>query len=189
MVQTTDVYNVLESFTGENLTIGQIRDLLNEKARPFVEKINEIESSIDFIKTAALYLLLKQHYYQGFYIEEKFINNCKEIGEKEFALAAYMFGIVLGYDNTYECLYDKLHLAIFKEKEPAASKSRQKEEPTVEAYLFPKDTDMTEDINFPCTMIKYKKDNTPDGRCNPKKVTTKEEYLEKINKDWRVVKN
>ncbi len=44
------------------------------------------------------------------------IEYSKKIGEFEFSIAAYLLGITLGYDKTYDALYETVNLPILKKK-------------------------------------------------------------------------
>ena len=68
---------------------------------------------MDFSKVATLFMILRNKYKEDFFYEKKFIAYCKSFGF-EFELAAYLLGIVLGHEHTYDCMYDMLPLSIFK---------------------------------------------------------------------------
>ena len=85
----------------------------NPGAQGFFNKIDEFESRVDFSKVATLFLILRNRYKEDFVYEEDFITYCKNFGF-EFELAAYLLGIVMGHQHTYDCMYDMLPLPIFK---------------------------------------------------------------------------
>ena len=58
-------------------------------------------------------MILRNRYKEDFFYEKEFIEYCKSFGF-EFELAAYLLGIVLGHEHTYDCMYDMLPLSIFK---------------------------------------------------------------------------
>ena len=68
-----------------------------------------------FAVAAPLFLLLKDKFSSGFYIDSKTIDYAKTFGF-ECSVAIYLLGLTLGYDKTYDAYYDCIKLPIFKEK-------------------------------------------------------------------------
>ena len=83
--------------------------------KKFLDYTIEIVPDYDLIKIATLFYIFRRQYIEGFKNE----SHWKKGGDdcpKEFAIACYMLGCTLGYEHTYDCLYDELPLAIFKPK-------------------------------------------------------------------------
>ena len=68
-----------------------------------------------FAVAAPLFLLLKDKFSSGFYIDSKTIDYAKTFGF-ECSVAIYLLGLTLGCDKTYDAYYDYIKLPIFKEK-------------------------------------------------------------------------
>ncbi len=66
-----------------------------------------------FAVAAPLFLLMKDKFSNGFYIDMKIINYAKTFGF-ECSVAVYLLGITLGYDKTYDAYYDFVKLPIFE---------------------------------------------------------------------------
>lgn len=115
-IKNTQIFALLDSLRKHpELQYKQIyrRLVENTAAQGFFKKIDEYESRVDFSKVATLFLILRNRYKENFFYEEDFIGSCKKIGF-EFVLAAYLLGIVMGHEHTYDCMYDMLPLSIFK---------------------------------------------------------------------------
>ena len=115
-IKNTQIFVLLDSLRKHpELQYEQIYRWLveNTAAQGFFKKIDEYESRVDFSKVATLFMILRNKYKEDFFYEKKFIAYCKSFGF-EFELAAYLLGIVLGHEHTYDCMYDMLPLSIFK---------------------------------------------------------------------------
>ena len=115
-IKNTQIFLLLDSLRKHpELQYKQIYQWLveNTAAQGFFKKIDEYESRVDFSKVATLFLILRNKYKEDFFYEKEFIAYCKSFGF-EFELAAYLLGIVLGHEHTYDCMYDMLPLSIFK---------------------------------------------------------------------------
>ncbi|WP_308396872.1 hypothetical protein [Prevotella sp.] len=115
-IKITQIFVLLDSLRKHSeLQYKQIYQWLVENiaAQGFFKKINEYESRVNFSKVATLFLILRNKYKEDFFYEKEFIEYCKSFGF-EFELAAYLLGIVLGHEHTYDCMYDMLPLSIFK---------------------------------------------------------------------------
>lgn len=66
-----------------------------------------------FAVTAPLFLLMKDKFSSGFFIDSKIINYAKTFGF-ECSVAVYLLGLTLGYDKTYDTYYDFIRLPIFE---------------------------------------------------------------------------
>lgn len=115
-IKNTKIFVLLDSLRKHpELRFEQIYQRLveNAAAQGFFKKIDEYELRVDFSKVATLFFVLRNKYKEDFFYEKKFIDHCKSFGF-EFELAAYLLGIVLGHEHTYDCMYDMLPLSIFK---------------------------------------------------------------------------
>ena len=65
-----------------------------------------------FAIAAPLFLLMKDKFSDGFYIDRSTIDYAKKFGFECF-IAVYLLGITLGYDKTYDAYYDFIELTIF----------------------------------------------------------------------------
>ena len=113
----TSIFKFLDSFQNPEPRFDEIYNAIckDESVKGFSSMVDLYESRIDFIKTATLFRYLRDRYSEDFIYEPNLIDSCKKYGE-EFELATYLLGIVMGHMHTYDCLYEKLPLAIFKEK-------------------------------------------------------------------------
>ena len=115
-IKHTQVFRYLDSLRNNpklqfTLIYQQLID--SPETQGFLKKIDEFEPRIDFAKVATLFLVLRNRYKEDFVYEEEFISYCKQF-DFEFELAAYLLGIVMGHMHTYDCMYDRLPLSIFK---------------------------------------------------------------------------
>ena len=120
--EATDVYSKLMLFEGQK----SYPNILN-----YMDSAPEIASFIDragidgFYRVAPLYLkLLDPFRERGIDLNQSIggIPFCRQIKELkkygfDFSLAAYLLGIILGYEKTADALYDSLQLNIFKKEE------------------------------------------------------------------------
>lgn len=86
------------------------------ETQAFISFAQTIVCDYDYITVATLFFKLKSLYRDCFKYDSKLIDSCKKCWPKEFALAAYLLGWVLGYDKTYEELYKMLPLKISSAK-------------------------------------------------------------------------
>lgn len=115
-IKNTQVFRYLDSLRNNpKLQFPQIYQQLidSPETQGFLKKIDEFEPRVDFAKVAILFLVLRNRYKEDFVYEEEFISYCKQF-DFEFELAAYLLGIVMGHMHTYDCMYDRLPLSIFK---------------------------------------------------------------------------
>ena len=118
VIKKTGIYQLLDEFrVRDDARFETIYQSIQQNAQKFIEMTKSYEHRIDFIRTATLYLILRDKFTDDFYYDEGFISYCKKFGD-DFKLAAYMLGIVLGHHHTYDCLYEKLPLALFKNDKP-----------------------------------------------------------------------
>lgn len=138
-IKNTQVFRYLDSLRNNpKLQFTQIYQQLidSPETQGFLRKIDEFEPRVDFAKVATLFLVLRNRYKEDFVYEEEFISYCKQF-DFEFELAAYLLGIVMGHMHTYDCMYDRLPLSIFK----IASKPRITNENGWDAVLAGKETE------------------------------------------------
>lgn len=135
--EATDVYNKLTLLEGRK----SYSDILY-----YMESTPEIESFKDkagmdgFYRVAPLYLkLLDPFREKGIDLNQNIggIPFCKQIEKLkkfgfDFSLAAYLLGIILGYEKTSDALYDSLQLNIFKKEESGVPPFREFIPPTTE---------------------------------------------------------
>ena len=124
-IKSTKIFNLLDSLRKHPKSLFEdIYKVLKEDAgaKEFFKRIDEYESRVKFSKVATLFLLLRNRYNEDFVYEQKIIDHCKKF-EFEFELAAYLLGIVLGHQHTYDSMYDMLPLPIFKKTSNAQSLS------------------------------------------------------------------
>lgn len=81
----------------------------------FLKTVEEIETNVDLLKAASLFFIYRNRYKENFIYEKKWEQVGKKYG-REFSVACYMLGCFLGHDHTYDCMYEHLPLAIFKEQ-------------------------------------------------------------------------
>ncbi len=115
-IKHTQIFMLLDSLRKKSeMQFQKIYQYLadNPRAQGFFNKIGEYESRVEFSKVATLFLILRNRYKEDFFYEKEFVEYCKSFGF-EFELAAYLLGIVLGHEHTYDCMYDMLPLSIFK---------------------------------------------------------------------------
>lgn len=70
-----------------------------------------------FAVAAPLFLLMKDKFSDGFYIDLEFIKYAKTFG-LECYVAVYLLGLTLGYNKTYDAYYNFVKLPIFEVREP-----------------------------------------------------------------------
>lgn len=84
----------------------------------FLTEVEQIGTSVDLLKTAVLFFVYRNRYKEDFHYEEQWEQVGKMYG-KEFCVACYMLGCILGHEHTYDCMYEHLPLAIFKKQKVA----------------------------------------------------------------------
>lgn len=182
-VENTGIYKFLNSVPVETNTT-EILTLLKESSsgQNFIKAVNECATiDADVVNIAILFLIFKNTFSDGFKLNEKtskIIKHAKDVFSKEFAYAAYLLGIYLGNDHTYECLYDQLPLPIFKDKAELTKTSTNKnpvigEEDDNNNRPFHEENDENSKDNQKPRIKSNKK---------AKKVTTKKENLTKREK-------
>lgn len=112
VAESTELYNQLNKDKFFDLVRVVKQSLLSQKCKNDIPDCN-------FYVVAPLYLYLKS--LSGDNLEwgdnlKKIVVNSKKYLGFDFALATYLLGITLGYDGTYDCLYNHVGLSIFKAK-------------------------------------------------------------------------
>ncbi len=126
-IKNTAIFNLLNSFRHPEPKFDNIYNAIcsDESVKGFSSLVDQYESRINFIKIATLFMYLRNRYTEDFKYEPKLIESLKKYGE-EFEFASYLLGVVLGHMHTYDCLYEKLPLAIFKKKVVVPEKPEEK---------------------------------------------------------------
>lgn len=151
--EATDVFKRLMDYTGRK----SYSDILS-----YIETTPEISNFRDkagidgFYRIAPLYLkLLEPFAEKGLDLNGDIggvplnyqIGKLKHFGF-DFSLAAYLLGIILGYDRTSDALYDSLQLSIFRKEE-------ESEEPPFPQEITPNDNGVVEDIKSKETEVPF----------------------------------
>lgn len=182
----------------------------------FINLTRSIVSDFNLIKVATLFFIYRNRYKEEFKYEKGW-NQSKTIG-KDFSIACYMLGCILGHEHTYDCLYEHLPLAIFKAKgtkvivkEPAGEEPIKVQEPsnkdsynqsdvidsndetkTVPNKLVGDDNELTNNAKvlpkFPCKMGKPKKGGGFSKSPKPKIVHNMNSYLDLESQGWKEIK-
>ena len=182
----------------------------------FINLTRSIVSDFNLIKVATLFFIYRNRYKEEFKYENGW-NQSKTIG-KEFSIACYMLGCVMGHEHTYDCLYEYLPLAIFKVKgtkaiveEPVVKEPIKEQESNNEESSNQSDNidsnDETQTIpnkqvgdnseqtinakvlpKFPCMMGKPKKGGGFSKSPKPKMVNNINKYLELESQGWKEIK-
>lgn len=116
-VSSTKIYQFLNDLPKDHKS-SQILTAMkaSEVSKSFLSRVAEIEPRVDFLTTAVIFLMLKKRYGEGLRFEADFVSSLSrnELTKGCFGLAAYLLGLVLGYDKTYDCLYENIPLRIYK---------------------------------------------------------------------------
>lgn len=123
-VESTGIYKLLSAINVPENTNTIYQQIENSD---FCKALNSLEPSCNFLKIAVIYLKIKDEYREGLKYDKSFIDLCKEHFKEDFVVASYLLGIYLGYDKTYDCLYDVVKLPIFKSAEEMSQLQAQKE--------------------------------------------------------------
>lgn len=212
-LQHCNDYNANMSF---NEVIQRLYAQDDSRITNFINLTRSIVSDFDLIKVATLFFIYRNHYKEEFKYENGW-NQSKTIG-KEFSIACYMLGCILGHEHTYDCLYEHLPLAIFKMKgtkaivkEPVVEEPIKEQESTNEESSNQSDNidsnDETKTIpnkqegdnseqtinakvlpKFPCKMGKPKKGGGFSKSPKPKVVNNINKYLELESQGWKEIK-
>ena len=166
----------------------EINEILSsdQGAQTFINTI-----SFDWLKTSVIFLLLRDRYAEGLKSEPDFIDKCKNLGSNNFCLASYLLGIYLGYDKTYDCLYDTIKLPIFKKEIP------QNVPTSTEEYPQSRETLHTNAVQLPNYPFKMQKISKKSGKPSTAKgsaviINNETDYNKYINDKknvWKILAN
>lgn len=123
-VEGTSIYKLLSAINVSEKTNAIYQQIENSD---FCKALNSLETSCNFLKVAVIYLTIRDKYRDGLKYDKIYIDSCKEHFKEDFVVASYLLGIYLGYDKTYDCLYDVVKLPIFKSDEEMLQLQAQKE--------------------------------------------------------------
>lgn len=129
-VERTSIMRILEWNKTNQKAMAIYESLKKDPdSKPFIDKVNQIEPNVDFLMIAVFFLKLKQRYQEGMYYEPEmvmpFLQN--ETTKGSCAIALYLLGIVLGHDKTFEALYERFPLKIFRTQAEMAEIEQQRE--------------------------------------------------------------
>lgn len=116
VAESTGIYHDLKG--------GQFYELANVVLASRLSDMTESATGCRFCIVAPLFLFLKSLFSNGVDMRQTYngasIINTIEYSKKtycfEFALAAYLLGITLGFDKTYDAYYEAIGLPVFKKK-------------------------------------------------------------------------
>lgn len=204
--EATDVFKSLIDYKNKK----SYSDILSYiKTAPEILNFREKAGIDGFYKIAPLYLKLLEPF------AEKGLDLNGDIGgvplnlqiEKlknfgfNFSMAAYLLGIILGYDRTSDALYDSLELSIFKKEEDREVPSSHTEENVGDTCKHPErskrmatskdsltlDTIGYFDYSYPLII------NIKNGKSTSNRTVTSYQELQKViaskkDKEWRIRK-
>lgn len=109
---------------------GHVESIANSKLASETRKA----TGCDFYIVAPLFLYMKDIFKEGMHRDtmlddkpfDEFVASYKKQYGFSFSLAAYLLGVTLGHNGTYDCLYDVEQLKIFKKPEPPKEPSIEK---------------------------------------------------------------
>lgn len=123
-VENTSIYKLLSAINVSEKTNAIYQQIENSD---FCKALIRLEPSCNFLMIAVIYLKIRDEYRDRLKYDKSYIDPCKEHFKEDFVIASYLLGIYLGYDKTYDCLYDKFRLDIFKSAEEMSQLQAQKE--------------------------------------------------------------
>ena len=121
-IEATDIFRTLSALV--EVKLDDIYTKIESSA--FVQNVKTLENNVDVLKVAVIYLKMRDEYTNGLRYDKQYIESCKRWGN-DFILASYLLGATLGYDKTYDCLYDMMELSIFKSAEEISAMREQQE--------------------------------------------------------------
>ena len=192
-IESTSIFKYLDSLD-YNISSKDIAAAVKDspKSRNFIEYANCLLDRYDYMTVATIFFTLKDRYKDRFVYEKDFIEHCKRTWHKDFALAAYLLGWILGHDKTFECLYKKLPLHILeKPRIPAVIHSQLVDDQNPQETI-PENGNKDGDsgISFPIQMGKYNKNGKLNKSCkpNPRTISSYLEYQDLKRKGWEEIK-
>lgn len=114
-----------ETEVAKHLTHPKLEDLVSVIENTDLNTKTHQATQCNFYIVAPLFLYYKSVFAEGFdldlktkeYSESEFINYCKEKYRSEFVICAYLLGLTLGHDKTYNSYYNSIGLSIFRKQE------------------------------------------------------------------------
>lgn len=188
MIESRDIYKILSKIPNTK-QFNEINEILgsDQGAENFIKTI-----SFDWLKTSVIFLLLRHRYAEGLKYEPEFIAKCKNQWTNNFCLASYLLGIYLGYDKTYDCLYDTIKLPIFKKEIPRSVQATIESQPLLKGTPFNNAVQLPD---FPFQMQKYTKSGKPSttkGKVVIVTINNETDYNKYINdkkNEWKIISN
>lgn len=179
-----------------NMNFLEVLSMIGMQSLPaildFLDYANGLSEDVDVIKVAALFFIYRNRYKEGFKYEKQWDDVGKKNG-KDFSVACYLLGIILGHEHTYDCLYEHLPLPIFKgnkdvcdvqddgDDEVTNDESNKEEndpEETLQKRIVPK---------LPCIMGLPAKRGGFKKNPKPREVFDMDTYLELENNGWKEI--
>jgi hypothetical protein len=190
-VETTNIFHELETLSASNkqLSVKDIIEILGEteNGRNFFSAIQDAATNNNAVIIAVLFLVFKNTFIDGFKLD-KSAKKILDYSAKEFPegvnYALYLLGIFLGNDHTFECLYETLPLAIFKDKklEPQECKPLPKEPTT------PEGTQNTNNLfGFPEPKRQFPIKMKKDGKGKARTAKNESQYQKNIKDGYQPI--
>lgn len=138
----TALYNqITESLATDFKSLSQIAISSNLPSR--TDKVTKCQ----FAVAAPLFLLMKDKFSNGFFVDLKTIDYAKTFGF-ECSVAVYLLGLTLGYDKTYDAYYDFVKLPIFElQAESQGANKYVQESNEKEIHLENRNENVVEDLS------------------------------------------
>ncbi|MGL5705858.1 MAG: hypothetical protein ACRDD6_11360 [Tannerellaceae bacterium] len=140
--ESTNVYKKLKGDKFEDL----FKSLEKSEEGKVLAGMTKEETSCDFYRVAPLFLLFKSKFGEGL-ISDQDSANFIEHGKTykfEFSIVAYILGITLGYDKTYDAYYDKINLPLFNKKRIENNDILEESESEVSSVFGEKEPEKTD---------------------------------------------
>ena len=212
----TEIYYLLDSLNTPlfNLKLDSIYELIREKSSKFLEKTDEFESRIDFIKVAVLFLQFRNLINNDFFLDstmEKYLKAAEQRYPEEYELAISLLGLLLGHEHTYDAFYSNLPLSIFRIPEIKIEKTNGNLGESVfpadlAEYVLEEESDMVSEPEqipsqdvvesdlpeislppFPFEMVKYTKQGKIAKSPKRRFVYNEKEYQEALDKEMTIL--
>ena len=211
-IEGSTIFQFLDSLDYDLQTY-QIFDMVKKNSDTtgrFLSFASTLIEGYDYMTVATIFFKFKNAYKDSFVYNQKLVEACKKAWPKEFALAMYLLGWILGHENTFDCLYEKLPLRILKKKVRVVPSISQVDTIDVEEPSrptpIPNSTDAPEakaataepllpfaqnqgcELLFPITMAQPITRGKNKGQVTKSSkrvvVNTPEEYEDKLSQGW-----
>ena len=137
----TTLYNLIkESPATDFKPLSQIA--INSKLPSRTDEVAKCQ----FAVAAPLFLLMKDKFSSGFFIDLKTIDYAKTFGF-ECSIVVYLLGLTLGYEKTYDAYYNFVKLPIFDESQDANKLDYVQESNEKEIYSENRNENVAEDLS------------------------------------------